>query len=78
MQMNELEDGNGPGVSQSLEMSSKEAAELVPHVLSLVPPEAFTYPQNVHTVTRALKIAVRQLWITHHHRWGSNSRVTDY
>ena len=80
MQVNGLEDDNGlGGVSQSFEMSSlivNEAAELVPHVLSLTSSETTTYLPNVHTVTRTMKIVVRQLYITHHRRWGSSSRAT--
>jgi hypothetical protein len=79
MQVNGLEDDNGLGVSQSVEMSSlivNEAAELVPHVLSLTSSETTTYLPNVHTVTRTMKIVVQQLYMTHHRRWGSSSRAT--
>jgi hypothetical protein len=79
MQVNGLEDDNGLGVSQSFEMSSRnvnEAAELVPHVLSLTSSGTTTYLPNVHTVTRTMKIVVRQLYMTPHLRWGSSSRAT--
>ena len=79
MQVNGLEDDNGLGVSQSVEMSSlivNEAAELVPHVLSLTSSETTTYLPNVHTVTRTMKIVVQQLYMTPHRRWGSSSRAT--
>jgi len=80
MQVHGLEDDNGLGVSQSFEMSSpivNEAAELVPHVLSLTSSETTTYLPNIHTASRTMKIVVHQLYMTPHRRWGSSSRATD-